>query len=336
MTNYSSIYKLEKKLNSLEEKIKKLETKSISSLDNLGFNVYNKNLLNKNIISAKTFILKTITNNPKHTLFFQAKIKLLNYSTQDIQLKLLADDIQIEEETIKHNSGIVETTIFGTYQNLISDTIKIKLFVNPKSKKQITLLNTTLTVWGISETFAEEYDATENNSKYFLSYISNDRLYYKYFLKTKNVDEVDFDFFEESSSHSTCCFSDNIFLFRVDPNNNLFFCNVDNFEEKFIKNNVTKVSACASNDSIVFCFISDESCYYGEIKNNAIISINKINSPVGKYINCYTYCKYDKCYVIVTKDNGGNYLLESLTPSYSSNENISAQVSISITQEEVE
>lgn len=332
------VQKLEKKINSLEEKISRLENKTINSLNEFGFNVYNKNLLNKNIISGKTFRIKNIENNKSHALFFQLKIKFLNYNSQDIQFKLLADKILIGSETVNRDSGIGEMIVYGTYQNTISDTIKIDLFVNPKSNKQVTILDTTLTVWGDKESFSEEYNAAETSTHYFLSYISNNRLYYKYFLKTSNFEENDFVFFEEATAHSVCVFNDEIIIFRVDPDGNLFYSKFGEFNEIFIENNVSKISCCNDNNSIIYSYISNENCFYGEIINGNIVSNNQITVPFGKFTNCYNYYnKYNsKCYLIITKKDGSNYLLEDIKSQASSTENVSTQIGLEITTEEGE
>lgn len=332
--NNSDVKKLEKKILSLEEKISKLENKNKLSTDKFGFNIYTKNLLNKNIISSTKFRIKTLKTNKNNSLFFQLKVKFLNYFSQDIQFKLFAEDIQVNCETIYRENGISEEIIFGTYQNNLSDSIKIDLLVKPKSGKQITIINTTLTVWGDNQQQNDEYNATETNTHYLLSYISNNRLYYKLFQKNENFEELDFIYFAEASSHSLCTINNEIYLFYVDTDNNLLLSNINNGDEQFIEGNISKVSCCSINNSIIFCYITlDGKCFYSEMTNNNILSTSQIKISLGLFSNCYIY--YDKnkekYYLIITKTNGSNYLLESINSIKSSTENIKATTNIYIT-----
>lgn len=327
-----TIYQLKSKLEHLEENVEKLQSRAKDMITNIGFSVYTKNLLNLNIINPYKFRLRTLENNAKNAQFFQIKIRFLNYHEQDISFNLFADKLQIASDTKSYAKGINECIVFGTYTNLISEKIVIELQVKPRANKQLTILNTTLTVWGDSQETDTEYSATETSTKYFLSYISNQRLYYKFFDKTKNANDFDFNFFEEALSHSSATLSNEVYLFRVDPDGNLFYCTMDDFNEKFICSNVSKVSCCGTNDKLVFCYITKGECRYGEIKNNIVISNNKLTTPFGLYTECYVYFNQtsNKCYIVITKSNNTNYLIESVANANSSSENIAASISLDI------
>ena len=335
MTN-NTLKSLESKISNLEQKIKKLEKQSLEIVENLGFSVWTQNLLNINIINRKQFVVKTIENNSRNHLFFQLKVSFLNYSTQDIKFDLLCDNILIASDSNHYQNNISEITLFGTYQNIISDKIKVELSTKPLSGKQITILSTTLTVWGISTTQNEEYDALETSYKYLLSYISNNRLYYKIFDKQTNSNDVDFIYLNEAKSHSiTKDSADNIYIFRVDCNGNLFFRKSLNSQENFISNNVSKVSSCCFNNKIYFSYISSGDCYYGEIFNNFVISNKKITTIFGIFESSYMYANetYNKCYMILTKKDNSNYLLENISNNLCSSENIYAEINLNISTE---
>lgn len=327
-----TLLQLETKIERLEEQVQKLQSKTKDMITSIGFTVYTKNLLNLNIIKSYKFRLKTLENKNKSSQFFQVKIKFLNNFTQNITFNLFADNIQIASDTQNYSSGINEAIIYGTYSNLVSDKIVLELQIQPNANKQVTIFNTTLTIWGDIQNSNNEYSASESNDKYFLSYLSNNRLYYKIFKKNEDVNNVDFDFFEEAISHSSCCLNNNIYLFRVDLDGNLFFSNTSNFNEIFICNNVSKISCCATENKIIFVYIKNNTCFYGEINNDIVISNNKLNSPYGLYKDCYIYFNKfnNKCYIIITGINNTNYLLESINETNCSSENVKASINLNI------
>lgn len=332
------IKNLQQQISVLENRIEKFENKTQDIIANSACSIWSNNLLNINIINRKTIDIKTIQNTSQKNIFCQLTIKFFNYSEQDIKFDLFCDNIQIGSEQNNFENGLFETTIVGTYQNLISNELKIKASINPKNNKQVTILSTKLTVWGINQDTSQEYDALLTNTNCILTYLSNNRLYYKIF--DKNLDDKDFDFkyLINSSSHSICSSSDKIILFRVDTNGNLFFSNFLNGQEKFISKNVNKVSSCVLDNSIYFSYISDGDCYYGEIINDIVISNKKITTILGRFSNCYMYSENinNKCYLILTKENGSNYLLENTSKKLCSSENIVADINLLISTQEGE
>lgn len=331
MAIQNTLEKLRLKVIDLEERINALSKKNqTQELD--GVTIYSKQFLNFKIISPKTLHIKTLNNNVDRQIFIQLKVNFYNFSQQNIKFNLLADKIQIGQEIKNFNNGSNEITIFGTYKNSINDKIEISLFVNPQGSKQITLTNTVLTIWGVSETPIEEYHAIETPTKYFLSFLTNNRLYYKFFNKESNDQVHDFIFLEEASTHSVCCDGDEIIIFKTDTAGNLFFNKLSNHDEIFIANNVSNVSCCFSNESLIFCYISNGEAYYGEIKNNVVISNKKITSPHGKFSSCYLFfnAKNKKTYMILSKKDNSNYLLESVSDAHCSSENIYAISNLNI------
>ena len=331
----NSIKNLQQQILDLENRLEKFEKKTDNIIADSKFSTWCNNLLNVNIVTRRTLTVKTIKNISNQNLFFQLTIKFFNYSNQDIKFDLLCDNIQIGTEQNNFQNGLFDITISGTYKNTISDSLNIFTSINPKNNKQVTVLSTKLTVWGISQSEQYEYDAILTSTYCILTYIANGRLYYKKF--NKELDDKDFDFLylNDSISHSLTSHNDEVFLFRVDSEGNLFFSKFLNNNETFISKNVSKVSSCIFNNSILFTYISNGECYYGEIINNIVISNNKITSIFGKFNNCYMYSENfnNRCYLILSKENGSNYLLENIKDNFSSSENIYADINLSITQE---
>lgn len=334
----NSIKNLQQQISELENRLSKFEKKAENIIAGSNFSTWQNSLLNINIVNRKTISIKTLKNTPNDNLFFQLTIRFFNYSKQDIKFDLLCDNLQIGTEQHNFQNGIFDITIVGTYQNAISNSIKVSTSINPKDNKQLTILSTKLTVWGINQSENFEYDALLTTNDCILTYISNGRLYYKIF--NKELDDKDFDFlyYNNSISHSLSKNNEDVFLFRVDTNGNLFFSKFLENNEVFISNNVSKVSSCVFDNSIFFAYISDDECYYGEIINNVVISNKKITSIFGKFNNCYMYSEdlNNRCYLILSKENGSNYLLENIKENLCSSENIYADINLSITTQEGE
>lgn len=328
----SALDSLNEKIELLEKKIKKLEKQTSNFDSNYSFSVYTNNFLNMQVLHKKHINLKTISNTNKKQLFIQIKIKLFNFSSQNVEVKLFADKNQIASETELLNYGTNEISISGTYLNTLIDEVKIYIEVIPKSNKALTINSVTQTTWGDTQENHEDYSASESESDYLLSYIYDDKLYYKQFVKFQEPDDYDFIFCRNAISHSSCYFKNNFYIFYVGQDNNLFFLNLTNSSENFIAQNVSKVSCSVTDNSMVFSYISNGNCYYGEIQNNVVISNKQITSIHSKFIEtCIYYNPYNaKCYLIITNTNGGNYILESIKENFSSSENICANISLTL------
>lgn len=331
-----SIKKLQSQIDKLESKIERFEKSSIDKINTLGFSVWTKNLLNFKVSDRRKFHIATIDNNQKNNLFFQIKTSFYNYSEQMVQFDLYCDNIKIGSEIQTFDNNLCEITVCGTFQNFVSDKIEVYLVANPKNKKRISIITSTLTIWGISQTQTEEYNATQTLDKYFLSYISNNHLYYKIFDKNIEDTEFDFEFKGDYISHSICSNNNNLYLMKIDLDGNLFFEDIQANQEIFITSNTRKVSSCYYQDSIYFAYISNNDCYYGEIKNNVVISNKKLTSLFGKFNSCYLYSNpfINKCYLILNKLDGSNYLLENIPEIFKSDENIIANINLSISIKE--
>ena len=326
----STIKKLQAKITSIENKLESLEKSTVTQFDNSIFSIYTNNLLNYKVISQRKFLINTLKDKQKNKLFLQLNIKFTNQSNQKIEFNLYCNNMRIGSIQQQFNSDNCETTISGTYQNILSEDLKIQISVSPKNNKPVTILSTTLLIWGISQEYNKEYSAVETDNLFALSYLSNNRLYYKFFEKDTSPSTTDFSFFGESTTHSLCNYNNQIVLFYTDIHSNLFCRNLSNNNEIFITNNVSNVSCCSFKNSIYFAYISDNNCYYGEIFNNSVISNKKITTLFGSFKSCYLHSNNEKCYMILTKENNANYLLETISTTFNSHENINANVSLEI------
>ena len=317
MSFNNSFDKLLNRVSELEERVDKLSSNEILKEES-GVSIFKKQSLNS-----------------KNQLFFKIKIKFYIYLNKEFQFKLFADKILLTQDISDYKNGLNEITLFANYQNSVSDTIILELLIKAKNGTELIINETLLSVWGISINSAEDYEALMFGDQIFLSYINNDRLYYKIFSKNDDCETQDFVFLDNAKSHSVCYDNNSLILFRIDKGGSLFFSKL--FEtETFISSNVSDVSCCYFNDRIVFTYTTNGKVFIGEIYKN-VISNNQLSNPHGYFTKCHLYYNKfnNKCYLLLTKLDNSNYLLENLDNSFHSSENICAEISLNILNKQV-
>lgn len=328
-TSLLVLAKLQKRIDSLEDDIRKLQANTKDKISDIGFTVFTNNYLNLNINKSKSVRIKTLQNNST-SQYYQLKIRFYNYVEQEISFGLFCNNIQVSTDTQTYSQGFNEISLSGTYYNSTSEKLLVDLHVNPKNNKQITIKITTLTIWGNSQETSKEYQACETTNDYFLTYISNDELYYKIFNKLSSSNDSDFKLFENAISHDTCQINGTIYIFRVDETGNLFYSTYPDFEEVFLAQNVSNVSCCSDDEKLIFCYITNNICHYGEIFNKTVISNKILNTQIPDIANCQVFYGNNKYFLVLTTSKDKNYLIETIAQSASSNENISASVKLTI------
>ena len=327
---------LYKKTIELEERLDKLnKTVSNSEIDTR-FSLFNNNCINATVITQKTITLAKFDNN-KSQMYYSVLVNFYVGSKQEIEFYLLTNNSRIGHLLETFEVGNHTVTISGVYEDKISEKIQAKILVNPKEDKAVLIGSSTLTIWGnLTIKNDNEFNAIETNSNYILSYCSNQRLYLKKINKS-NIDsqeESNFEFVLPAKSHALCYDKNNdiCYLLRIDNNDNLFFSDTIDFNEKFVANNVSKCSAIFNN-SLIISFIKSGQCYYSQFENNNLISIKKVNQLSGEFKDCNLFFDNanNKNYLVLTKLDESNYLFESVEKVSSNGESINATISISIT-----
>ena len=332
-----TIKSLKDNILNLEDRLAKLENKAQEINKELGFKVFTNDILNLQVLKKRPLTLASVDGTSNNQLFFQAKVVFFNTSNQEIKFSLIADNITISSDTGNYENGKFEVNLSGMFNRFTENKVKIVLSIIPKSNKLVTICGTSLTLWGDkNQSNDDEFDAVETSDKYFLSYTSNERIYLKKFNKTQDAEEVEFEYLSKGKSISFCYDNINsvVYIFYVDLNNNLFLHNLNTKEEIYILSNVNKVSAYFLGGKILFCYISNGDCFFGEISNKIVISNKKLITPNSKYKDCYLHFNNhnSKCYLIITNQNNENYMLESISDSFCSSENICASISLNITE----
>lgn len=328
----SSLKDLINKTEELEKRLNKYEKQStIYEGENL-FSSYSNNNLFTNVTTRKTINL-TETKNSKNQIYFQLQINFSTTSNQDIEFSILVNNIKIITTSQNFNIGSNNIILNGIHQDTVNEKLKIGILVNPKNDNLTVINSTNLLMWGNSiNQSLNEYNCIETENDFYLSYLSNNRLYLKIIPKNniESQDDINFNCISTGISHSLTYdkISNVVYLFRVDSQGNLFYSNLNLQNEIFIHNNVQQISSCHANNKMIFAFISNKKCYIGEIINNSVF-INQLNLIKGNFISTFLYYK-DKCYLIITKEDLSNYLLNESNYSFSNRDQLTANISLNI------
>ncbi len=126
--------------------------------------------------------------------------------------------------------------------------------------------------------------------------------------------------------------SNQIFLFRINLNGDLFYSKLNETEEYLISK-ISYVSAISLNNILyVFC-ISDGKCLYFEIDELGNMSLTKtINTYFNKLVrvNAFYNDYNNKIYVNISDSKNSNYLMEQTIETTNVASNISASYSLTI------
>lgn len=323
--------KIKNKTYELEQNIEQL---NLQIKSNNTISVIQKDFLNFSILESKEFTLCTVTANYQTNIILNLKLNIYLPYSQNITYSLIINNNQILKEEKEFSAGQNIVEIVQPYFSIISQELTIKIKISPKFNKQILLQSAYLTIYGASKNEEDtEYRFCETNTQYLISLTKDNNLYY-YICPKSNISLTlsDFKFYTTCISHCFSSDSENIYLFRVDKNNNLFYSNFLNSEEIFISSDVNYVSAIYGKNRILVAFICKNQCCFCEIYNNVLSNIKNIQS----IINCKkTFCSYDssndKFYILITTTNQDNYLIESISETSLGYETLTYNNSFSIT-----
>ena len=329
------------KTNSLEESFNNLSSNKIENVVNNNFICFSKGHIDFSFLNSNKFLIAKFETKQNSALYFQNQIELNIPVSQNIKISLIANNIAIYRSTRKLQSGFNQLTIMKSYTPLKSEEVELYLEIIAEDNSLITIISDTLLVWGLSNITSNiEYQAIETNNNFLLSYINNNSIFYKYTNKeTISLNSEDFTYYSSAISYSFCYFEpiDKVYLFRVDLDGNLFYCNFNNNYEHFLDSDVSFVSCISNNKLILVSYIKNNSCYTIEINSSFNISSpNKINCDIP-FIKTYSYFnKYNKkFYLILTDSKNSNYIVENMDVLNVNHFNINATYSIEVSTYEV-
>jgi len=272
----------------------------------------------------------------------QCQIYINLSSKQSITCKLKVGEITAAKTTQDFDIGNQSVTLAGDFNSLSNDFLDICLEIISEDNKLVYLQNTTLIVFGAlnQDTNTHSYQATKTESNIILSYIKNNSLYYKLAdISVGDYESDDFVFHSHTISYSYAYLDGEkkIYLFRVDTNKNLLFSEFFNSQEQFIIDQVSHVSACANQDSIVVSYIKNNSCYVFSIKNGVMSNHQRFNKLKRSFTKCFIYFNnyINHIFLMLTDNNSSNYLIETLNEFDEKHENIKAKYKLNISTYEV-
>ncbi len=323
----------------IEESLKSIETIK-ESTQNLSTS-FNKSFLNYSIIGTKRISIASFDIKKDLTITLQCQIDLSLLSKQNISFSLIINDFCVFLTRKQLESGHNQIVLTKNYTSYNNEKLNIYLEINTLDNKVATLESENLLVIGLNVNNNEnEYNAIESNDGFLLSCLVNNNLYIKNTdknLKTLNLEE--FNYLASAKSHCIVYLKNQnkTYIFRVDLNGKLFYCNTDDMNEKYITDKVNKVYTSTDDNIILVSFIKNNSCYYFDIENGNVSKISKLEFVNNPLISCYNYYNKfnDKFYLIVTDRYNSNFIVESIIPKNSTGENLKVDYKIDISTYEV-
>ena len=339
----NSIKTLINKTNELEEKINNLSHSQANIYSTGGFASFSKNYINLSFSNLDNFIIAEFETEASKHLYFQNQIELNLPLSQNVKITLLLNDIAIYKSTRKLQEGFNQISIMKSYVPFKSEQVKVYLKIVAEDGSPITIISNNLFVWGLYEKPSQiEYQAIETNDKYLLSYINNNSIYYCFVEKNESsLNAEDFQYFGTAQSYSFVYNNklDELFLFRVDLNGNLFYTEFFENNETYITSNVSHVSATMGNNLIVVSYIKNSNCHTFEFDSNrTILNGTAVSCFNFELIKSYIYYNSfnNKYNLILTDINNSNYLTQNVVETETEHKFINASYSISITTYEGE
>lgn len=322
----------------LEESFEKLHKNSLKTYKT--FRSFKKSFLNYSIINSSQIEILDLYLTKNSNIYLVLNLEFYLPSSQTVEFSLLINNICIMKSSKHFENGKNEIILNKDFSANATINYKMMLSIKSIDNKQIELNNANLLIYGIPEiTNNFKYQTLDVDNTLLMSYLENGELFY--LLANKNIsyyNTLDFKYLTNAKDY---CFvydkeNDEIFIFKIDNDNNLTFSKFDLISHQFIDSNVSSVSACFGNNIILVSYVKNSNVYYFIINNNSIGKICRIEQFYNIVkTNTFFNEANSKFYISLTSSNNQNYLIESLTENFSKGENICASFSYLITTYEV-
>lgn len=330
------------KTNELEDFISDFNNSNSETIYQNNFACFSKGLINLSFLNSNKMLIAKFETTQNKPLYFQNQVELNIPTSQTIKITLIINNIAIFRTTRKLEAGYNQFTIMKGYIPLISEQVEMYLQITSEEDSLLTIISNTLLVWGINNIKNNlDYQIIETNENYLLSYLNNNTLYYSYQPKDEIVlNAEDFLYHSIAKSYSFSYFKNenNLYLFKVDIDGNLFYVNMNDNNENFIKSNISHVSTYSNSDIILISIVSNNKVYVAEFDTNENISeFKEIESNNFIIVKSYVYFNEfnNKFYIILTDTNNSNYLISNLDNITTESHYINANYSISYSTYEV-
>lgn len=324
-------------LNSLGERINKLENESEIENDEFVCTTFSKNLINYSVLEKRKFFIAEFDVKKNKSLYITYHINGALQTKEKILIKLFIDGTEVNFASKYPNGGEVELSSFLTYMPNKSKRVKAEIEVSPENGILFSVSLISIVVVGLSSAENETtFDALTLNDKILLSYKKDNSLYYSYVFKTNDNYNINNFKYKDTCLSYSFVYVKNLnllLLFRVDLSGRLFVSNFDDGNEIYIDDKVSFVSGDSNGDFAIASFIKNNMCFISKIRNFSLNhSENCINFNISQLNKCLIHYNSfkNKFFLILSCKNNSNYLIESIDEKFSNGENLKMKYSISI------
>lgn len=308
-------------------KLAELEEEYISKERELASNSaeFSQPLINGNILGSFVIDIGCVTVNGKAKI--EDELTISASTSGNVIIKLLANGVVIysEEKTLSSGNNDIKLTTQILFNKV---NVNFQLEVDCNSLYSATIKSNNFVITGkISELKNSQNSPMRllnlnSNNQILISNTINNNIYYMITNKSSaSFVPSDFTFAAAGISHSFAInkANNNIYLFRVDENNNLYYrLFVNGSEETLIDTNVTDVYARRCPDSLtedmLVCYIKNKQPYYCTITNTTISASRPLPAPSAKYKAIFVpdSGEFSCMFVVATTESENNYILRSL------------------------
>ena len=280
--------------------------------------------------------------------YFQNNLVVSAESSGEIIVELLLDGVVVESISRLLSIGESALLLMKTYSPKASAEVDIDIRIKCATQNfAVNVLSNFLAVWGAVADLNAAAPSTIRSlvvgNQVIVSFADKSTIYYATTnLQTQSITRSQFSQLGSGISH---CFaldkSNNLFLFRVDHNKNLYFCNFgENQSETLVDSDISVVyAACCPQtmrEDILICYIKNGKPKYRTYQNQSIGGECNFDCPAGEYVDVYIAKAndLDRMYVVCTDKKGHNYILISQKDSMLSGftENLAVAVSFSVSR----
>jgi len=327
-------------INKLERQIKALNEKT-KIFDSGAYYSKNKKFLNFSCVEKQLLDIDKVFLSKDEELLIECVVELNAMAEQEVELCLIVGDIAIAKTIKKLDIRTSQYSFNQTYMAPQSGEVEIKLLINPNSNKQVLVQNCILNIWGyLHQENKPKYDVIDVGDKYLISCLDNEMLFYKIIDKDiLEFNEYDLDFCVYAKDYSFVFNADSneIFLLRIDIDENLFIDNFSTGKSSFVAAGIKSVSAICSAGKIVAAVNKNNKCIIFDFVNEKVFSVQNIGYEfIIKNCLLFKNDKSEKVYLVLTLKNGKNIMLEASDMLETDGENLDVNCLVEVLCYEVE
>lgn len=306
---------------------------------------YSLPVINHSVTDVYTLNIAKVQLNGK--TYFQNNIVLSCLTEGEVAIELLLDGVVVESISRTIKSGENALLLMKTYSPKLYSGVDVDIRIKCVSANYtVNVISNILAVWGaVADLNASAPSSIRSlvlDNQVVVSFVEKNKIYYA--LVNKQEQSIASGDFSQIATGISHCFaldkSHNLFLFRVDTNKNLYYCQFGtNQAETLIDTNVNCVYASKCPDSMqeemLICYLKNGKPSYRTYKNAVIGAECIFDCPNAKYSDIYV-AKTDtanRMYVVCTSSNGNNYIFiseeDSLLSGFAENLSIGAAMTVS-------